>query len=341
MTVFVTGATGLLGSHLLYFLAASGHAVLALRRKQSRLEDVEAVFRQYPGGELLWKRVSWVEGDVLKQDSVINYIREARIVYHCAAVVSFAGKDKECLLTTNLQGTENIASLCLEYGVRLCHVSSIAALGDAESPGEFIDEDTPVIAGREHSVYSRSKGEAEKIVWRYIGYGLNAVIVCPSIILGAGMWARSSAGLFLTAVRGIPFYTLGVSGYVDVRDVCELMIRLAEDSSVGGKRFVLNGGNYSYRELFTVIARANGKRPPWLYLSPFLSGLIWRILSVVGKLTGNKPAFTRETARSAHHASYYSSAKILTLYPDFHFYPLPETVGHMRLVWMTEFPSKN
>lgn len=45
--VFVTGATGLLGSHLLYFLAVSGHSVSALRRKQSRLEDSRAVFLQY------------------------------------------------------------------------------------------------------------------------------------------------------------------------------------------------------------------------------------------------------------------------------------------------------
>ena len=57
--VFVTGATGLLGSHLLYFLAVSGHSVSALRRKQSRLEDSRAVFLQYPDGEKYWKRRGW------------------------------------------------------------------------------------------------------------------------------------------------------------------------------------------------------------------------------------------------------------------------------------------
>ena len=60
--VFVTGATGLLGSHLLYFLAVSGHSVSALRRKQSRLEDSRAVFLQYPDGEKYWNTINWVEG---------------------------------------------------------------------------------------------------------------------------------------------------------------------------------------------------------------------------------------------------------------------------------------
>ncbi|MEI3154220.1 MAG: hypothetical protein V8S95_03230 [Odoribacter sp.] len=67
---------------------------------------------------------------------------------------------------------------------------------------------------------------------------MNAVIVCPSIILGAGMWNRSSAKLYLTVARGMLFYTLGISGYVDVRDVAEVMVRLAEDTTVRGERFI-------------------------------------------------------------------------------------------------------
>ena len=332
--VFVTGGTGLVGSHLLYRLLTTGHSVLALKRPASNPEVVKSVFRQYPGGEDLWRLIEWVDGDVLQAEGIANYIRKSTCVYHCAAVVSFSAGEQGRLLETNLGGTENVASLCVEYGVRLCYVSSIAALGDAREAGEFINEDTPVIEGREHSVYSQSKGAAEKIIWKYIAYGLNAVIVCPSIILGAGLWNRSSTQLYFTAARGIPVYTKGVSGYVDVRDVCELMVRLAEDSGVRGERFILNGGNHSYQELFTVIARANGKHPPRVYLPPWVTEVVWRIGAVAGKITGRKPAFTRETARSAHHRSYYSNAKILALYPDFHFYPLAETVEHIRLMWL-------
>lgn len=334
--VFVTGATGLLGSHLLYFLLHSEHRVLALRREHSNLNAVKAIFGQYPGGESLWEKIEWVKGDVLQKDSLTEYIRKSAQVYHCAAIVSFTAADHACLEETNLKGTENISALCLEYKKRLCYVSSIAALGDAACPGDWIDEDTPVIEGREHSAYSQSKGKAEKIVWKYIAYGLNAVIVCPSIILGAGLWTRSSAQLYFAAAKGILFYTCGVCGYVDVRDVCELMIRLTEDPFVEGERFVVNGGNYSFRELFTVIARANGKRPPRWYVQPWMTEVIWRLLAGVEKLTGKRMPFTRETARSAHHCSYYSSAKILARYTDFHFYSLPETVERIRLAWITD-----
>ena len=128
----------------------------------------------------------------------------------------------------------------------------------------------------------------------------------------------------------MPFYTEGVNGYVDVRDVCELMIRLAKDSAIRGERFVLCGGNYSYRELFTVIARVVGKRPPRIRMAPWVTGLAWRLLAFVALFTGKKPAFTKETARSSQHKSRYSSAKVLSLFPDFHFHTLEETARFFK-----------
>lgn len=326
--VFVTGATGLVGSHLLYFLAESGQEVTALRRSDSCLEACRAVFLQYPEGVVFWKRIRWVEGDVLDKGTLESVVAESDCIYHCAAVVSFHGKDRGQLVTTNLRGTENVVVLALKYGIRLCYVSSIAALGDARN-GESIDETTPETEDVEHSVYSHSKGDAEKIVWQYVEKGLNAVIVNPSVILGAGMWGRSSTRLFMTAMKGVPFYTKGGTGYVDVRDVCRLMIRLAQDRRVTGERFVLNGENCSYRELFLLVAQVAGKRGPFIYMAPWFTGIIWRMLAIGGKLMGKQPGFTRETARSAHRRSYYSSRKILDLYPGYRFYTLPETVQHI------------
>lgn len=327
--MFVTGATGLVGSHLLYFLCKSGYRVVALRRRTSRIKDTQSVFSQYPDGDELWERINWVEGDVLDKKTLEKPIGDSSFVFHCAALVSFTPEDKERLWKTNLEGTENIASLCLEHRIRLCYVSSIAALGDAGKEGEIVNEETPEIPERLHSEYTYSKGDAEKVVWKYIHRGLDAVIVCPSIILGVGAADKSSSRLYATAAKGIPFYTAGVCGYVDVRDVCRLMIRLAEDREIKGERFVLNGGNYSYRELFTTIALANDKRPPYFHLCPWMTEIVWRLLGVVGKLTGRKPAFTRETARTSQHKSYYSSAKILSFYPDFQFYPLAATIQNI------------
>lgn len=328
--VFVTGATGLLGSHLLYHLAEKGYDICALKRVHSRLEDTYEVFQHYPEGEKSWQQVKWVEGDILKKEAWESFIKKAECVFHCAAVVSFSGPDKDRLLDINLKGTENIAQLCQKYHIRLCYVSSIAALGDARYEGEVVNEETPMVLETIRSLYSQSKIAAENIVWKYVRKGLEVVIVNPSIILGAGHWGRSSSRLFVTAAKGIPFYTEGVCGYVDVRDVCRALVRLSEDRQVIGERFVVNGGNYSYKELFTVIAKATGHRPPLIPMRPWMTSLAWRALSVWGKVSGKKPVFTEETARSSHHKSYYSSGKLLALYPDFRFRDLTETIRDIQ-----------
>lgn len=328
--VFVTGATGLLGSHLLYHLVERGLEVCALRRGSSDLEKTREIFHYYPRGEQAWRQLEWTEGDVLQAESLEPWVKKSECVYHCAAVVSFTGNDKDRLLDINLKGTENIARLCSEYRVRLCYVSSIAALGDARYEGEVVDEETPMILETIRSVYSQSKIAAENIVWNHVRGGLEAVLVNPSIILGPGHWGRSSSQLFLTVARGIPFYTEGVCGYIDVRDVCRAMVRLAEDRKIRGERFVVNGGNYSYKALFTAIAAATGHRPPFIRMRPWMTTLAWRTLSVWGKMTAGNPAFTRETARASQHKSYYSAAKLQRLYPDFTFYSLEETVRYIQ-----------
>ena len=182
----VTGATGFLGSHLLCHLARCGETIIALKRYKSHVEETMALFSCYfdsPGDAI--SRVTWVVGDVLDGESVAPFVEKVDTVYHCAAMVSFNGSDRNTLLETNIKGTENICKICLERGVRLCFVSSIAALGDAPNESVVIDENTPEISGSVHSLYSGSKGESEKIVWESVRQGLDVVIVNPAIILGA------------------------------------------------------------------------------------------------------------------------------------------------------------
>ena len=328
--VFVTGATGLLGSHLLCHLAKTEEDIIALKRKESRTDETMALFSRYSDlPESAGKRVRWVTGDVLDEESLAVYVKEAAIVYHCAAVVSFHGSDRNKLLETNIKGTEIICRLCLRFGVRLCFVSSVAALGDAEE-GECIDEKTPVIPGSVHSMYSESKGRAEKTVWNFIHKGLNAVIVNPAIILGGGLKGRSSALLMERALRGMPVYTFGINGYVDVRDVCVAMIALANRPAVRSERFVLCGGNYSYKHLFSTIARVAVKRPPRVALYPWMTSALWRMMAFFALLQGTKPAFTRETARSSQHRVCFSSAKLLSVLPDFCFHSLEDTATFFK-----------
>ena len=184
----VTGATGLLGSHLLCHLARCGETIIALKRDKSHVEETMALFSCYfDSPEDAISRVTWVVGDVLDGESVAPFVEKVDTVYHCAAMVSFNGSDRNTLLETNIKGTENICKICLERGVRLCFVSSIAALGDAPNESVVIDENTPEIPGSVHSLYSGSKGEAEKIVWKYVRQGAGCCDREPGYYFGGGV----------------------------------------------------------------------------------------------------------------------------------------------------------
>ena len=110
----VTGATGLLGSHLLCHLARCGETIIALKRDKSHVEETMALFSYYfDSPEDAISRVTWVVGDVLDRESVAPFVEKVDTVYHCAAMVSFNGSDRNTLLETNIKGTENICKICL------------------------------------------------------------------------------------------------------------------------------------------------------------------------------------------------------------------------------------
>lgn len=111
---------------------SSGRGDYSIKREESRIEETMALFSRYfSSPEEAASRVTWVVGDVLDEGSLLSCVEKVDTVYHCAAMVSFNGSDRHTLMQTNIRGTENICALCLQWGVRLCFVSSIAALGDA------------------------------------------------------------------------------------------------------------------------------------------------------------------------------------------------------------------
>ena len=188
----VTGATGIVGSHVVLALCRAGHTVRALVRAGSDRRFVERLLGREPDGTALLARVRWCEGDVLDPVSLAAAMDGVRQVVHCAALVSFDPRDDEALLEVNVTGTAHVVNAALEAGVeRLCHVSSIAALGTA-TDGAPVTEDTPWVEDEERSVYAVSKYAAELEVHRGVAEGLDAVLVNPSLIIGPGLPGRSS-----------------------------------------------------------------------------------------------------------------------------------------------------
>jgi nucleoside-diphosphate-sugar epimerase len=258
-----------------------------------------------------------VEADITDVYSLEDCLDGVSDVYHAAALVSFQPGDQRRMARINVEGTSNLVNVCLDKKIRkFCHVSSIAAIGRAEND-RVIDEEVIWKASRRNSPYAVSKYGAEREVWRGIEEGLDAVIVNPSIILGPGEINSGSTRLIRTVEKGLSFYTPGINGFVDVRDVVKAMMLLM-DSDISGERFIVSAENVAYKDLFSTIARLLNKKEPRYKAGKWMSEVYWRIEHARSRLTGSRPLVTRETARTAGNNYMYSSEKIRTAL-DFRF----------------------
>ncbi|SEB00266.1 Nucleoside-diphosphate-sugar epimerase [Chitinophaga terrae (ex Kim and Jung 2007)] len=322
--ILVTGGTGFLGSYLIRALVAEGKPVRALYRNQpsNRLQDIS-------------DKIEWVKGDILDVCALEDAMNGVTQVYHCAAVVSFQAGAKDRLMKINVEGTANVVNLALDAGVKkLLYVSSVAAIGRAKENAP-VTEDCEWQESGNNSWYAISKYQGEMEVWRGVAEGLDAVIVNPSIILGAGFWNDGSGALLKNAWKEFPYYTTGVNGFVDVEDVVKAMILLM-DSSIEGERFILSAENWDYQRLFTTMAHALGKKPPHIAVKPWMAEVVWRMEKVKGMITGKHPLVTKETARTAQLKVYYENDKVLKALPDFRFKPLETTIKEISASFLEE-----
>ncbi|MDR3706288.1 MAG: SDR family oxidoreductase [Paludibacteraceae bacterium] len=307
--ILLTGATGMLGAHLLWHLLQKGARVRALKRKRSDFEQTELIFHFYNDKLSRYvKQIEWVEGDVLDVLSVEKAMQGIDTVYHCAAKVSFSNQEDN-LTDINVKGTQHVVDAALKNGVRrFCFVSSIGALSASVKEG-MVDECCFGIVEANGSAYSRSKYYSEKIVCDAIDKGLPAVIVNPGVIMGYAKPGNGTMQLFTMVRNGLQVYTNGGSGYVCVDDVCRAMILLTE-SVITGERFILVSENLSNHELLNMIADSLKVGRPFINaFRPLLMSVAW-VMEIIQKITGKKAFIDRATARVTLNRTYYSSEKI-------------------------------
>jgi len=333
--ILVTGATGLIGSHLIYKLLEQNQKVVALKRENSDLSKVKKVFSYYTNNyEQLFEQIEWRCADILDIEELKNSFSEIDKVYHCAAIVSFNPKLKKQIIKNNVEGTANIINTALEFKIKkLCHVSSIAALGNKTL--DFVTETTERDLSIKNSTYSQSKYDSELEVWRGIEEGLNAVIVNPSVILGAGDWQNGSPSIFYNVWKGMKFYTNGITGYVDIDDVVSIMIKLME-SDITSEKFILNSENLSFKEIFTKMAYYLEKESPRYNASKFLLNLAWRADKIKSWFPNQTHNFTKENAVSAQHITKYSNQKIVETL-NYKFQNIDETIKNVSLLMKNDF----
>jgi nucleoside-diphosphate-sugar epimerase len=319
--ILVTGATGLVGSHLIQQLIQNGDSVRAIYRKEIPPKNFGS-------------NVEWVKADILDILSLEDAMQNVVQVYHCAAVVSFNPSKIASLQKTNIEGTANVVNACINTGVKkLLFVSSVAALGRIRED-KPIDESMNWTPETSNSEYGKTKYMAELEVWRGMGEGLDVAIVNPVIILGSGDWTSGSSAIFKSAYDEFPWYTAGMSGFVDVQDLVKAMVEIMH-SSISGERFIISGSNAYYKDVFAMMATYFQKKPAYKKVTPFLANIVWRIEAIKAKFTGKDPLLTKETAKTAQAKVSFNNNKFLQFFPNFKYTDMEKSIericGELKL----------
>lgn len=329
--IFVTGGTGLLGSHLLYQLSKKFDNILALKQKNSNIDNVLNTFSIYDKNfKELFSKIHWVEGDIRDKYTILEYTKNIETVFHTAAFVSYNKRQKKNIYDINVLGTKNIINACIENKIsELIYVSSIASLGENTNNLE-ISEETHY-SENNNSNYSKSKFSAELEAWRGIGEGLNTIIINPSVILGPGYWDKGSSAIFSQIKKGLKYYTNGETGFVNVNDVAKIILLLKEKKAYN-QRFIVSAENVKYKEIFNNISDKINSKRPYKYATKNLTKFAYNFENIKSFIFNTNPLITKETAITSHKTLRYSNAKI-TDYLNYKFTSINETIEFITQIF--------
>lgn len=298
MKVLVTGGTGFVGSWMAHKLLNSGHEVSVLMRQTSSralLQDLDVQFQ-------------W--GDVTDPASVQDACRGMDAVFHLAGFVGYSPTDRSVMERVNVQGTENIIAGCAKNAVkRLVHMRSVVAVGAAFKGQSPLNEDSPYNLKSLNLGYFETKRAAEIKVMEAVRRGeIDAVILNPSTIYGAGDFTKSSRRMQLKVARGkMPFYTSGGVSIIGIDDVINATYA-AWERGKSGERYILSGDNVTIKELFAMVAAAAHMSAPKIMLPDWMVKIMGRAGDVLEK-QGRKGPLNTETAWTSILYHWFDSSK--------------------------------
>jgi dihydroflavonol-4-reductase len=243
----VTGATGHIGNVLVRKLLERGEKVRVL------------ILPDECRAPLAGLDVEPFEGDVLDLDSLFKSMRGVRGVFHLAGVISIMPGTDALVRRVNIEGTKNILQVAKEMKVdRLVYTSSIHAIKRVEEG--IIDESLPYDPDNPYGEYDRAKAEATLEVEKAAQAGLEAVIICPTGVIGPYDFRGSLMGSVIrTAAENRPtLYVDGAYDFVDVRDVADGLIAAMEKGR-RGESYILSGQKISVRYLLETVREITGR----------------------------------------------------------------------------------
>ena len=327
----VTGATGLVGSHLVRALLDRGWEVSALRRASS------------PAWSGSGREPEWIQADLFDQAALEAAARGCEAVFHVAGHYSLWAKDEAIFARVNVEGTRSVLQAAQRAGVkRVVYTSSVACVGQAP-PGGLADEDTAVVAADLCGGYKRSKLAAEQLALQAAASGQEVVIVNPASVIGPGDVKPTPTGkIILDFLRGkMPFYLDTGLNFVDVRDVAEGHL-LAYEKGQSGRRYILGHpeGNKTLCEFLQLLGAAAGRKPPRFQI-PY--GLAWLAGAastfVADQVTGRPPEVPLVGVKMARHRMYFDPARAVAEL-GLHNRPLEETVRDAVAWFQARLPAE-
>ncbi len=279
MKVFVTGATGFIGHHVVERLIRARHDVRCLIRKPS-----EASGKLKEAGAVL------AVGDLLDRGSLLRGMSGCDWLVHVAGLYSFWERNNKVFRETNVDGTRIVMECALETGIsKVIHVSSVVVFGKpADSPFTEESQVGPV----RFSEYSRTKYEGDLVVWDLRNTRkLPVVVIYPCAVLGAG--DPKATGKYLKALlsRRLPatVFDESVMTFVSVQDVAEAIVRAAEKQGNIGECYCVGRYQYSFREVNRMVNEISGVPLPKLHLPDALAIANATILTWISALTKRPP----------------------------------------------------
>lgn len=298
--IFITGASGFLGQHVIRLLADQGYSQLTcLSRQQNPTNSSDY---QNPTA------CQWIIGDLLDMPLLEDQLTDQDIIIHMAADVTFNLKNKSRLLQEAIATSANLVNAAMEKGVKkIIYVSSVAAIGRKKQK-EQIDENVLFSHSPYDTTYGLTKFLGEQEVWRGHAEGLETTVLCPSLILGIGDWNKSSIQLFHKIHTGMRFYPTGTTGWVSVEDVAQAIL-LALQGDFSGQRFIISAQNLSYQEVFNQIATAVQAKKPTTALTPTLGKTLLTLDKLKSLFSNSEPLLTKETLMSTSVESIYDNTK--------------------------------
>ena len=295
--ILVTGATGHLGNVLVRRLNAMGECVRAMVLPNEGLEP------------LVGLDVECVIGNVLDPDSCRRAMRGVDTVYHLAGIISIMSGRDELMRRVNVDGAANVAQAALDVGVeRLVHVASVHAF-ERIAEGA-IDESVPLVPAGDFAAYDATKAEGARAVLQAVERGLDAVIVCPTGVIGPYDYRRSELGKTLLgyARKKLKLSVDGAYDLVDVRDVAHGMVEAAERGRQG-EMYILSGNHVRIPKLCDMVERITGHHAAhWVVPFKLAQGTAW-LAEGWYRLLKTTPQFTRYSLEVLRSNSNISGAK--------------------------------